>query len=260
MDIYGYSASVLINGRKAREYVHNGLTFIEAREGTEFSIEVKNHSTGRILAIVSIDGLDIIEGKPATADSRGYIIAGNHADTFNGWRTSDTEVGAFKFTSSDKSYATSKGVGQNNGVIAIKLFAEKHETPQYITKSLGGNMGGFLGNNAPITGYAGGTLRSRGLSADYSATACSATAYSVSLDNSTPVAVASFDMGTTWGSKKEEKVVTKDFKKGSEITTFNFYYASREALIAMGVPLTNSKSVSLPQGFSSYATPPANWR
>jgi len=272
MDIHGISAHVLVNGRKVKEYRHNGLTFIEAKEGTEFSIEVKNHLGARVLAIVSIDGLDIIEGKPATAKSKGYIVGANSCETFNGWRVNDNQVGAFKFTTSDKSYATERGVGQNNGVIAIKLIEEKcAPVPQFnnylpfSTVPKNPNRPHWIpsdpyyvsGVNPLLRGYVDPESC---VSDVQKCMSPSDIQWGVSQDS---VSTYSFDMGTTWGAAKEEKVTYSTFEYGNEIATLEFFYASRDALKTMGIPLVALREVgALPQAFADqlrYAQPPKNW-
>ncbi len=274
MDIHGYSAHILVNGRKVKEYRHNGLTFIEAKNGTEFAIEVKNHQSNRVLAIVSVDGIDVIDGKPANNKSRGYIVSGSDAQTFHGWRKSDTEVANFQFTPSGNSYATEKGKGQNNGVIAVKLIAEKivHIMAQEVPWKFPDSSSSPSFPSSPtfpfhprpywngISGakgitYGGSVLRS-------SEPVAQAMFCSTSLSSDVEEK-ASFDMGTTWGSKREDRVKTTEFIYGNELGTFEFYYASREALKAMGVPLINERQIpSLPKAFegSTYAQPPKNWR
>lgn len=302
MDIHGYSAHILVNGRKVKEYRHNGLTFIEAKEGTEFAIEVKNHQHSRVLAILSVDGIDVIDGKPATEKSRGYVVNGNNAGTYSGFRKSDTEVGAFQFVTGEKSYATEKGKGKNNGIIAIKLIAEKvsfaisnafipdpdvpnkwikpsypifPKQPKYPTfpsfprpyweDTLLRDAGT---GQADYPTYGGGThssaeprvktssaLRGRGMSAGATMQAANYCAVVEPTEGS-------FDMGTTWGSKKVEAVTTTEFEYGNEIGTLEFYYASRESLKAMGVPLITERLIPLPQAFegAKYAQPPKDWR
>jgi len=299
MDIHGYSAHILVNGRKVKEYRHKGLTFIEAKDGTEFTVEVKNHTGQRILAIVSVDGLDIIDGKSATSKSRGYIINPHSADTFSGWRRSKEQVASFKFTTKEKSYATEKGEGQNNGVIAIRLIAEKLKPfiPQFVapapepyqwpsqprTPFLPPSFGDHVisGTSAPTLG--GGTTTSNRprTRVTYSANGLFAgpatrgvqpaqaetfnySVQSTSLnEESVAVAGASFDMGTGWGTAKEEKVVETEFEYGVELGTLEFFYASRDALKAMGIPLVTQREVpALPRGFKDapYAQPPKDWR
>ena len=58
-----------------------------------------------------------------------------------------------------------------------------------------------------------------------------------------------FDMGTEWGRKEQSKVYTVEFERGCLAQSFDIYYASRESLIAMGVPIHNVLSVNIPQSF-----------
>jgi hypothetical protein len=280
MDIFGYSAHVLVNGRKVKEYSHNGLTFIEAKEGTEFSIEVKNHQSGRVVAIVSVDGIDVVDGKPATSKSRGYILNGHSAETVNGYRRSQDQIATFKFTNSEGSYATDKGSGQNNGIIAVKFVGEAYAYARALNVVQPPRPSPwpkpYFGAGDTLRGGAGyGLLESKGLfagekercsgrgmsagsqslgeSASYSACA------SAGMDMAA-AQPASFDMGTTWGSVREDKTTEVPFSYGAELGNIEFYYASREALKAMGIPLIQMKA--LPQAFadSKFAQPPSNWR
>jgi hypothetical protein len=71
-----------------------------------------------------------------------------------------------------------------------------------------------------------------------------------------------FDMGTKWGGSKESKVIEIEFEKGILTLSANIYYASRQSLIEMGVPMSNEKQVSFPDPFENgkYAKPPSGWR
>jgi hypothetical protein len=71
---------------------------------------------------------------------------------------------------------------------------------------------------------------------------------------------AEFDMGTEWGRKERSRVKTIPFDKGVLACSIDIYYASREALIAMGVPIYTALSSNLPQSFpDKYAQPPKGW-
>jgi hypothetical protein len=74
--------------------------------------------------------------------------------------------------------------------------------------------------------------------------------------------VLGFDMGTKFGESKESHVIEVEFETGILALTANIYYASRQSLISMGVPLGNEKQVSFPEPFegSKYANPPKNWQ
>ena len=67
-------------------------------------------------------------------------------------------------------------------------------------------------------------------------------------------------MGTEWGRREHSTVRNVTFERGCLADTFEIFYASREALIAMGVPITTELAVNLPQSFpNQYAEPPKNW-
>jgi hypothetical protein len=69
-----------------------------------------------------------------------------------------------------------------------------------------------------------------------------------------------FDMGTEWGRKETSKVHNVSFERGDLAQSFDIYYASRESLIEMGVPITNELKVTFPQGFpNGFAQPPKGW-
>ena len=120
-------------------------------------------------------------------------------------------------------------------------------------RSLGGTMGrsakvgatlNFMGNASAGQTDKGNMLRSMNC--------CS---------NPTPEPLG-FDMGTKWGEAKESRVIEVEFEKGILALTTNIYYASRQCLIEMGVPLGNEKQVSFPEPFKDgkYAQPPKNWQ
>lgn len=131
MNKSSFELSVLVPNSKdgrytaIREYGHNGFTYVEGRAGQKFAIRIKNNSAARILAITSIDGLSVLDGKAATPQSRGYIVPAYSAIEVEGWRTSLEDINDFVFDKKGKSYT--EGVGNdatNCGVIAVMLFEE----------------------------------------------------------------------------------------------------------------------------------------
>ena len=50
-------------------------SFVEARKGSEYILRLRNKTLERVLAVVSVDGLSIMNGEQATPDSGGYILA-----------------------------------------------------------------------------------------------------------------------------------------------------------------------------------------
>lgn len=137
-----YEVNVLVNGRPVKEYYHKGKFYIEARENTEYSIKIKNHSYNRIMAVVSIDGIDVLKGQNASEAESGYIINGYSSTEIKGYRIDNDNVANFKFDDGKKSYSTqienkfnpkeiakvAKGIKapcKNNGVIGVRIWEEK---------------------------------------------------------------------------------------------------------------------------------------
>ena len=122
-----YDVQILVNGSRCKQHIHDGKTFIEAKHGSEYTIEIKNNSWTRILAVCSVDGLDILNGKTATEEGPGYVISGYNSGKFDGFRVSNDKVAKFVFSTKGASYASSKedGSERNVGVIGIRLFEEK---------------------------------------------------------------------------------------------------------------------------------------
>jgi hypothetical protein len=77
------------------------------------------------LAIFSVDGLDVLKGKPAGHLSEGYVVNGNSTLEIPGWKLDAATAAEFFFSRSNKSYVAKIGgnVG-NTGVIGAMVFRE----------------------------------------------------------------------------------------------------------------------------------------
>ncbi len=62
-----YSMEVLVDGVPLPEYIARSTSYIEAREGCEYSIRLSNRTAGRIAIALSVDGLNSIDAKTSTA-------------------------------------------------------------------------------------------------------------------------------------------------------------------------------------------------
>jgi hypothetical protein len=95
---------------------------------SRYSLAVANDSGTTYEVVLSVDGLDVIDGRPAGFDKRGYVIDPFTSVVIDGWRTSEDTVAAFRFSSIDDSYAERTGEGRNIGVIGAAFF---RETPRH---------------------------------------------------------------------------------------------------------------------------------
>ena len=112
-------------GRVLPIYWHNGQRYVVGKPGNEYSIRVRNASSGRVLAVMSVDGVNVITGDTASPRQSGYVLSPYEATEIAGWRTNLSHTAAFYFTSLPDSYAARTGRPDNVGVIGVAIFAEK---------------------------------------------------------------------------------------------------------------------------------------
>jgi hypothetical protein len=106
-------------------FFQGGRRFLLGAVGERYVVRISNPTAGRVEAVVSIDGLDAIDGRPASFAKRGYIVPPYGEVTIDGWRTSLDSVAAFRFSSVPASYAARTGRDRNVGVIGAAFFRER---------------------------------------------------------------------------------------------------------------------------------------
>jgi hypothetical protein len=104
--------------------------FVVGEEGRRYSIVVRNRSALRLEVVLSVDGLDVIDGRPASFGKRGYLIDSHRQLVVEGFRQSTEAVAAFRFGPVRESYAQQKyGDTRNVGVVGIAIFNERGTNP-----------------------------------------------------------------------------------------------------------------------------------
>lgn len=117
-------------GRFITGFQAGGNNYLPASNGDRYTIVIQNHSPGRVEAVVSVDGLDVIDGTAASPSKRGYLLDPYGDLEIEGFRTSTSEVAAFRFGAVGRSYAAQKhGNTRNVGVIGVALFHERGDSP-----------------------------------------------------------------------------------------------------------------------------------
>jgi hypothetical protein len=112
-------------GRMLPGYQAGGKTFAIGEAGTRYTIVIRNNTPARFEVVASVDGLDVMDGRPASFSKRGYLVNPHDSLEIDGFRTSESEVAAFRFGSVRGSYADKKGDDRNVGVIGIAIFHER---------------------------------------------------------------------------------------------------------------------------------------
>lgn len=113
------------HGRAFSQYEAGGYARFVGERDARYVIVLRNHSAARLEAVVSVDGLDVIRGKPASTLGRGYILAPYGDLRVEGFRRSDSQVAAFRFGGVAESYAARTGHARDVGVIGVALFEEQ---------------------------------------------------------------------------------------------------------------------------------------
>jgi len=129
---------VLVNRRPIKKYFdERGRTWVEGREGSRFSLRIKNDTMHKISAVVSVDGINIINGKHAPAkESPGYIIYPWSKVEIPGWKISREKVKEFYFSYRKNSYSRKIGADESNiGIIGVAAFTLKEQWPCFYSSS-----------------------------------------------------------------------------------------------------------------------------
>jgi len=127
----GYELTVLVDGAPARTYMHDGETYVLGQLGSHYTLRVSNHTGRRIEAVVSVDGRDAIDGRPADWRSkRGYLVPAWGSIDIEGWRISHSQAAAFRFSSVPDSYAARTGSARDVGVVGVAVFPERYLPPR----------------------------------------------------------------------------------------------------------------------------------
>jgi hypothetical protein len=112
-------------GRFFGGFVARGHDYVVGEAGHRYTIVVKNRTDLRLEIVLSVDGLDVRDGKSAAFAKRGYILDPRAELEIDGFRQNVDEVAAFRFGSVRGSYAGQKyGDTRNVGVIGLAIFHE----------------------------------------------------------------------------------------------------------------------------------------
>jgi hypothetical protein len=223
-------------GRVLPVYWHDGRRYVVGKPGNEYAIRVRNGSAGRILTVMSVDGVNVITGDTASPRQSGYVLSPYESAEIAGWRTSLSRTAAFYFTSLPDSYAGRTGRPDNVGVIGVAVFAERAR---------------------PV---ALGELRRKDAAREESKTAqapAPSAAPAGAPRNEAADSVArepASRLGTGYGRSESSYASYTQFERASEtpVETIAIYYDSYENLLAQGVPVAPPLARYQPNPFPEY--------
>src|SRR5215203_5807691 len=133
---YNFQMEVIVNGRPLAEYFARGRNYVEALEGAEYELRLRNTSPERVAVALSVDGLNTIDARHTSAwNASKWVIEPYQTITISGWQMSSERARHFYFTNERDSYGAKLGQTANLGVISAVFFRERRRitpiTPSY---------------------------------------------------------------------------------------------------------------------------------
>ncbi len=103
-----------------------GHKVVVGSSGAEYAISLENKSKHRVEVVASVDGIDVLDGKSASAQKRGYILAAGQKMKIEGFRKNSNQVKQFSFGNVRDSAAAKQGsaAARNVGVIGLAVWQE----------------------------------------------------------------------------------------------------------------------------------------
>jgi hypothetical protein len=117
-------------GQVLTAHYHRGEYWVAGRPGAHYGIQIHSRDHRRLLAVTSVDGVNVLTGQTAAYQQTGYVFDPWQGYDIAGWRKSSSQIAAFTFTSIPRSYAARTGRPENVGVIGVALFRERARQPQ----------------------------------------------------------------------------------------------------------------------------------
>lgn len=189
------------NNRSLRKYYVDGIETVGAWGDEPFEIRFKNNTWQKVQVKITLDGTDVLTGKPGDTEVSKDMWVVNGYGTLNlkAWPEDNNGGASFIFTSANNSVAVhTHGDLSSRGIIAAAVFTEGHVEPIRINypiyethnhyhydinrcKGMGGGYygsGGITYTSGNTGGLIGGTLSTNSITCNNVAPAASDCLYS----------------------------------------------------------------------------------
>ena len=111
-------------------YWHEGRAWVVGKPGNEYQLQLRSRQGEEVLAVLSVDGVNVITGQSATVQQSGYVLSPGRPLEVRGWRKDLSRTAAFYFTSLPDSYAARTGRPDNVGAIGVALYRKRRPEPE----------------------------------------------------------------------------------------------------------------------------------
>lgn len=129
-----FEVQILVNGRPLEQYYARGRNYVEAIEGAEYEVKIRNPLPLRVAVALSVDGLNTIDARHTTAwNASKWVIEPYGTISVTGWQMSSERARRFYFTSEGDSYGAKLGQTSNLGIVSAVFFRERRSYPIPVT-------------------------------------------------------------------------------------------------------------------------------
>ena len=249
-------------GQSLPVYRHRGTDWIAGAPGHRYAVQLVNRTGGRVLVVLSVDGVNAVTGETAATGQSGYVLEPYASAEITGWRKSEREAAAFYFTSLADSYAARTDRPDNVGVIGAAVFHER------VRWSEPRDVGPFSWDSArrdraereSASGAAEPSARAAEAPRDERARAGPADALNAQTapaDAAAPLAKSESRLGTGHGEREWSPVSRGAFERASSqpAEVVRVRYDSSRNLVAMGV-LPGERRDAEPDAFPRWVPDP----
>ena len=217
-------------GQRIPVYVHQGRLYVPGTPGERYAVYVANRTGQRVMAVVSVDGINVVTGETASADQNGYVLSPGQWFEINGWRKNMNEVASFYFTRLPDSYAARTDRPGHVGVIGVAAFREwqrPRPLPQPMTPPL--SKRDANAHEAESRAQADTAAGAPAASAPEGSAAQEAARGGI-LERQEKI-------GTGHGERERSEVVYTNFRRATShpAETLTLYYDTQANLVARGV-------------------------
>jgi hypothetical protein len=216
----------------------HGEYWVAGTPGARYAIEIRDCIGGRLLAVTSVDGVNVLSGATAGWDQAGYVFKPGEGYQITGWRKTNAEVAAFTFTDSPNSYAERTGRPANVGVIGVAVFRERQPHAVYAPPKIAPSA------RQPEAPGAGESNRE-------SARESTATAATAATPSTSPVPMRAPKLGTGHGEREYSYVENTEFLRmqPEPNEVIRIRYDSLDNLVAMGIVRRPRPTPAVPNPF-----------
>jgi hypothetical protein len=238
-------------GRQLPTFHHRGRTYVLGNHGRRYMLRIRNQSGGRIEVVASVDGRDVIDGKPASVSKAGYLVQPWGEVVIDGFRLSHEAVAAFRFSTVEASYAARMGDARDVGVVGVAVFTEApppsppvpmHEEPMR-SQAEKGSAQPPAARSAPADQLSGSRAEEK---------------------RERP------GLGTGFGERRDSAVVEVAFERAgpAPAAVLSLRYDDRPGLLAMGIDVDGrrvadrerwTRETAEPFRGDGFAEPPPGW-